>query len=106
MFTRALYEMIRSEQVAKGPEKCAKTVLKMARMKRPPVRRLVRLLDKTEFVLIKFLPWSQMKTVVCRLMYLHNDPPAQGELVDMLNRSMAFEPDESEPDKKYANMSH
>ena len=90
MFTRGLYEMIRSEQMAKGPEKCAQTVLKMARMKRPPVRRLVRMLDKTQFVLIKFLPWSLMKSVVCRLMYLRNDPPKDGELAKMLKETITW----------------
>lgn len=90
MFTRALYEMIRSEQMAKGPEACAKVVLKMARMKKPPVRRLVRLIDKTQFVLIKFLPWSVMKSVICRLMYLRNDPPEDGELTRMLKEAITW----------------
>jgi NAD(P)-dependent dehydrogenase (short-subunit alcohol dehydrogenase family) len=88
-FTRALYEMIRSEQMAKGPEACAKVALKMARMKKPPVRRLVRPGDKTLFVLIKFLPWNLMKRVVCA-MYLRKDPPEEGVLTNMLKKSIPW----------------
>ncbi|MGI5849684.1 MAG: SDR family oxidoreductase [Christensenellales bacterium] len=90
LFTRALYEMIRSEQEAKGCEKCARLVLKIARMKRPPIRSVVGAGNKMLYMLTKFVPWWVMKIVVCRLMYMRKDPPKDGTWVPMLKKSMTW----------------
>lgn len=90
LFTRGLFEMIRSEQMAPGPEKCAKIVLKMAQKKRPPARTFVGFSNKLLYVATKFAPWGAMKKVVCG-MYLRKDPPENGPLADILKRIVTIE---------------
>ena len=71
---RALYEMIRSEMAAEGPERCAKAVLKAARMKKPPARVSVGFDYKLFYVISRLVPLS-LKECAVRMMYLKNDPP-------------------------------
>jgi len=71
---RALYEMIRSELAAPGPELCAKTVLKVARMKNPPARVSVGMSYKTLYLLAKLTSW-RFKERILHMMYLSKDPP-------------------------------
>lgn len=71
---RALYEMIRSELSAYGPERCAKTILKMARKKKPPVRVSVGIDYKLFYLLAKIMP-LRAKEFVLRKMYLSKNPP-------------------------------
>ncbi len=73
-FERALYEMIRSELAAYGPEKCAKLVLKTAKMKNPPIRQSVGFENKLFYVLAKILPLTVREKIIS-LIYLKNDPP-------------------------------
>jgi short-subunit dehydrogenase len=87
--TRALYEMIRSEQDAPGPELCAKAVLKMARKKHPPARTVVGAGNKFLCAIAKFAPGSVMRKAL-RSMYLSKEPPAEGAYTEMLKRSLAF----------------
>ncbi len=71
---RSLYEMIRSELSAYGPEKCAKLVLKTAKRKNPPLRRSVGFENKLFYILSKFLPLV-LKEKVIAMNYLKKDPP-------------------------------
>lgn len=71
---RALYEMIRSELSAYGPERCAKTILKIAQKKNPPVRVSVGLDYKLLYLLAKIMP-LRIKEFVLRKMYLSKSPP-------------------------------
>ena len=71
---RALYEMIRSEMAAQGPERCAKLVLKAVKMKNPPVRLSVGLCNKLFYLAAKIAPrWLNALTM--RMIYLKKDPP-------------------------------
>jgi|AGTN01.1.fsa_nt_gi Short-chain dehydrogenases of various substrate specificities len=72
---RALYEMIRSELAAPGPEKCAKLVLKAARMKNPPARISVGMSYKALYVFSKLTSW-RFKQRILNMIYLSNDPPS------------------------------
>ena len=72
---RALYEMIRSELAAQGPQKCARMVLKAAQMKNPPVRMTVGLGNKILYVLSKLTSW-RFKQSVLESIYLRKDPPS------------------------------
>lgn len=71
---RALYEMIRSELAANGPEKCAKMVLRAAKQKNPPARVSVGLDNKVFYALSKITSW-RFKHAILGLMYLKKDPP-------------------------------
>lgn len=71
---RALYEMIRSEMSSPGPQQCAKTVLKIARMKRPPVRVSVGAGYKIFYVISRLCPWP-LKERLLSFVYLRKDPP-------------------------------
>ncbi len=71
---RALYEMIRSELSAYGPERCAKTILKTVQKKNPPVRVSVGVDYKLFYLLAKIMP-LRVKLYVLRKMYLSKDPP-------------------------------
>lgn len=71
---RALYEMIRSEMSSPGPQQCANTVLKIARMKRPPVRVSVGAGYKTLYVISRLCPW-RLKEWLLSAVYLRKDPP-------------------------------
>ena len=73
-FERALYEMIRSELAAYGPQKCAKMVSKTAKQKNPPIRKSVGLGYKTLYMSSKLLPW-RAKMAVIKMIYLIKDPP-------------------------------
>ncbi len=73
-FERALYEMIRSELSAHGPEKCAKIVLKTARQKNPPIRKSVGLWYKTSYAFSKMATW-RIKMAAIKMIYLVKDPP-------------------------------
>ncbi|MBT3319613.1 MAG: SDR family oxidoreductase [Clostridia bacterium] len=74
-FERALYEMIRSELNAYGPQKCAKMVLKTAEQKNPPIRKSVGIGYKTLYAASKLLPW-RAKMAVIKMIYLIKDPPS------------------------------
>lgn len=71
---RALYEMIRAELAAKGPERCARAVLKAARLKNPPARISVGFGYKLFYVAARLLP-LRVKEFALRMMYLKKDPP-------------------------------
>lgn len=71
---RALYEMIRAELAAGGPERCARAVLKAARMRKPPARMSVGLDYKLFYVLSRLAP-LRLKECAMRTMYLKKDPP-------------------------------
>ena len=71
---RALYEMIRSELSAQGPERCAALVSKLARMKNPPLRLSVGMGYKLLYMLAKLMP-LRLKDFVLRKMYLRKNPP-------------------------------
>jgi len=73
-FERALYEMIRSELNAYGPQKCAKMVCKTAKQKNPPIRKSVGVGYKTLYTASKLLSW-RMKMAVIKMIYLIKDPP-------------------------------
>ena len=73
-FERALYEMIRSELSSPGPEKCAETILRVSKMKNPPVRVSVGLKYKFLYILSKFVP-LRFRQSMLEMMYLSNDPP-------------------------------
>ena len=73
-FERALYEMIRSEMAAYGPQKCAKLVLKTINQKNPPIRKSVGGGYKTLYAMSKVLPW-RIKMLILKMMYLQKDPP-------------------------------
>lgn len=73
-FERALYEMIRSELVAYGPEKCANLVLKTLRQKNPPIRKSVGIGYKALYILSKILSW-RIKMALINMIYLKKDPP-------------------------------
>lgn len=73
-FERALYEMIRSELSAYGPQKCAKMVSKTARQSNPPIRKSVGIGYKTLYMAAKLLPW-RVKMAVIKMIYLVKDPP-------------------------------
>jgi NAD(P)-dependent dehydrogenase (short-subunit alcohol dehydrogenase family) len=82
-YRRALYEMVRSELAGYEPERCARTVLKAARMKRPPMRLCVDVGYKILSVLAAVLPWGVAEKVISS-MYLKKDPPAEWR-IDQLN---------------------
>ncbi|MDD5017498.1 MAG: SDR family oxidoreductase [Eubacteriales bacterium] len=71
---RALYEMIRSELSAEGPEKCARLVLKAAGMKNPPARLSVGADNKILYALSRLTSW-RFKERILGMMYLSKDPP-------------------------------
>ncbi len=71
---RALYEMIRSELAAPGPENCAKLVYKVAGMKNPPARVSVGTSYKALYVFAKLTSW-RFKERILRMIYLQKDPP-------------------------------
>jgi short-subunit dehydrogenase len=71
---RALYEMIRSELAAPGPETCAKMVLKIAGMKNPPARVSVGMSYKALYVFSKLTSWH-FKERILHMIYLRKDPP-------------------------------
>ncbi len=73
-FERALYEMIRSELVSEGPERCATLVLKAAKMKNLPVKLSVGLLYKLFYMAAKLAP-RRLIEFVMRSIYLKKDPP-------------------------------
>jgi len=77
-FERALYEMIRSEMAAYGPEKCARLVIKTINQKNPPVRKSVGTGYKTLYLASKLLPWK-IKMFILKKIYLENDPPKGAE---------------------------
>lgn len=72
---RALYEMIRSEYSAPGPEKCAELILKVTQMKNPPARVSVGFGYKALYVLSRLTSW-RFKERILRAIYLRKDPPA------------------------------
>jgi len=72
---RALYEMIRSEFSAPGPEKCAQLILKVAQMKNPPARVSVGFGYKALYALSRLTSW-RFKERILRAIYLRKDPPA------------------------------
>jgi short-subunit dehydrogenase len=74
-FERALYEMIRSELAAYGPQKCANMVLKTARQKNPPIRKSVGVGYKTLYAASKLLSW-RLKMAIIKMIYLIKDPPS------------------------------
>ena len=74
MFRRAYYEMVRSEMAGYAPERCAKTVLKAVRMKKPPARLCVDVSYKLLSILAGILPWGVAEKIIMS-MYLKNDPP-------------------------------
>ena len=74
MFKRAYYEMVRSEMTGYAPERCAKTVLKAALMKKPPARMCVDFSYGLLGVVAALLPWSICEKLIASI-YLKNDPP-------------------------------
>ena len=76
-FERALYEMIRSELSAYGPQKCAKVVSKTAKQKNPPIRKSVGIgfHGVIAYTAAKLLPW-RAKMAVIKMIYLVKDPPS------------------------------
>ncbi len=74
MFRRAYYEMVRSEMTGYAPERCAKTVLKAALMKKPPARMCVDFSYGLLGVVAALLPWSICEKLIASI-YLKNDPP-------------------------------
>jgi len=72
---RALYEMIRSELLSPGPERCAEIILKVARMKNPPARVSVGFRYKVLYALSKLTSW-RFKERIIRAIYLRKDPPS------------------------------
>lgn len=72
---RALYEMIRSELSAPGPEKCAALILKVAQMKNPPARVSVGFGYKALYALSRLTSW-RFKERILRAIYLRKDPPS------------------------------
>ena len=77
-FERALYEMIRSELCAYGPEKCADAVVRMIKRKNPPARSSVGIGYKTLYVFSKVLPWRIMMAII-RMIYMKKDPPEDAQ---------------------------
>lgn len=73
-FKRAVYEMVRSEMAGYAPERCAKTVSRAVRMKRPPARLCVDVQYKLLGIVSALLPWSFCEKIIMS-MYLKNDPP-------------------------------
>ncbi len=73
-FERALYEMIRSELSAYGPQKCAAMVSKTVKQKNPPIRKSVGSGYKMLYVFSKALTW-RLKMAVIKMIYLVKDPP-------------------------------
>lgn len=67
--------VINSEKAAYSPETCAKTVLKVARMKNPPVRVSPGFAYKLLYGLSRLVSW-RTKERALRAVYLKNDPPA------------------------------
>ncbi len=65
--------VINSERAAYSPETCARTVLKVARMKNPPVRVTPGFIYKFMYGLSKFTTW-RFKEKAIRAVYLKNDP--------------------------------
>lgn len=65
--------VINSETAAYSPETVAKAVLKVARMKNPPVRVTPGLAYKILYGLSKFAPWK-IKEKALRAVYLKKDP--------------------------------
>lgn len=74
-FERALYEMIRSELAAYGPEKCAELIMKTLRQKNPPIRKSVGLGYKSLYVFSKVLSW-RIKMAIIKMIYLKKNPPS------------------------------
>ena len=76
-FERALYEMIRSELSAHGPQKCAKVVSKTAKQKNPPIRKSVGIgfHGVIAYAAAKLLPWS-VKMAIIKMIYLIKNPPS------------------------------
>jgi short-subunit dehydrogenase len=72
---RALYEMIRSELSAPGPENCAELILKVAKMKNPPARVSVGFSYKALYALSRLTSW-RFKERILHAIYLRKDPPA------------------------------
>lgn len=72
---RALYEMIRSEMAAYGPQKCAKMVLKTAKQKNPPIRKSVGFGYKMLYAFSKMTTW-RLKMAAIKMIYLVKDPPS------------------------------
>lgn len=70
--------VVNSETAAYPPETCAKAVLKVARMKNPPVRVSPGLGYKLLYALSKFVTW-RLKERVLGLVYLKRDPPPGAE---------------------------
>ena len=77
-FERALYEMIRSEMAAYGPERCAKLVLKTIKQRKPPIRKSVGIGYKTLYMASKILPWK-LKMFILKKIYLEKDPPKDAQ---------------------------
>lgn len=73
-FRRAYYEMERSEMAGYAPERCAETVLKAVRMRKPPARLCVDVEYKLLSLLAGILPWSVAEKIIMS-MYLKKDPP-------------------------------
>lgn len=65
--------VINSEKAAYSPETCAKTVLKVARMKNPPVRVSPGFAYKLLYGVSKLVSW-RTKERALRAVYLKNDP--------------------------------
>jgi short-subunit dehydrogenase len=66
--------IINSERASYSPERCAKAVLRAARMKNPPLRMSVGLLYKLLHTLAKATPWRIRQRAI-EAVYLKNDPP-------------------------------
>jgi short-subunit dehydrogenase len=65
--------VINSERAAYSPETCAKTVLRMARMKTPPARVTPGMMYKLMYCLSRLTSW-RVKEKAIRSVYLKNDP--------------------------------
>jgi short-subunit dehydrogenase len=70
--------MINSDTASYGPDKCAKAVIKAARMNNPPLRLSVGFLYKLLYALSKTVPW-RLKQRVIETVYLRRDPPKDAE---------------------------
>ncbi len=73
-FRRAQYEMVRSELAGYAPERCARTVLKAVKMKKPPARLCVDKSYKLLSIVAALIPWSISERMIAS-MYLKKDPP-------------------------------